>query len=120
MNSMPLNLLLLGAIILRGFYHLFICSTPREHAENRAPWAFNYGIGYPAPLLVFAIVFEYSLISPLILLFGTMYFCFTYVVYKYQFLYGNVEPKQPPYLFTNFTQQFILDLMKLLVSYGPW
>lgn len=86
---MPLNMLLLGAIIVRGFKHLFICSTPREYAENRAPWAFNYGIGYPAPLLVFAIVFEYSLICPLVLLFGTMYFCITYVVYKYQFLYGK-------------------------------
>ncbi|GAA5799830.1 hypothetical protein HPULCUR_005249 [Helicostylum pulchrum] len=55
---MPLNILLLGSVIVRGFYHLFICSTPREHAENRAPWAFNYGIGYPAPLLIFTIVFE--------------------------------------------------------------
>ncbi|CAO0792237.1 unnamed protein product [Mucor circinelloides] len=89
---MPLNLLLLGAIIVRGFNHLFICSTPREYAENRAPWAFNYGIGYPAPLLVFAIVFEYSLICPLVLLFGTVYFCFTYVVYKYQFLYVYFRP----------------------------
>lgn len=89
---MPLNLLLLGAIFIRGFWHLFICSTPREHAENRAPWAFNYGIGYPAPLLVFGIVFEYSLINPLILLFGVVYFCFTYVVYKYQFLYVYFRP----------------------------
>lgn len=89
---MPLNMLLLGAIIVRGFKHLFICSTPREHAENRAPWAFNYGIGYPAPLLVFAIVFEYSLICPLVLLFGTLYFCITYIVYKYQFLYVYFRP----------------------------
>ncbi|KAG2228857.1 hypothetical protein BDF21DRAFT_422864 [Thamnidium elegans] len=89
---MPLNILLLGSIIIRGFYHLFICSTPREHAENRAPWAFNYGIGYPAPLLIFTIVFEYSLINPVILLFGTVYFCFTYVVYKYQFLYVYFRP----------------------------
>ncbi|KAI8645022.1 hypothetical protein BD408DRAFT_412508 [Parasitella parasitica] len=89
---MPLNLLLLGAIIIRGFNHLFLCSTPRDHAENRAPWAFNYGIGYPAPLLVFAIVFEYSLMCPLVLLFGTIYFCFTYVVYKYQFLYVYFRP----------------------------
>ncbi|KAI7892182.1 uncharacterized protein EV154DRAFT_441952, partial [Mucor mucedo] len=89
---MPLNLLLLGSIIIRGFYHMFLCKTPREHAENRAPWAFNYGIGYPAPLLIFAIVFEYSLICPLILLFGTVYFCITYVVYKYQFLYVYFRP----------------------------
>ncbi|KAI8973738.1 hypothetical protein BDF20DRAFT_883871 [Mycotypha africana] len=89
---MPLNLLLLGAIIIRGFNQAFLCKTPRQYAQNRAPWAFNYGIGYPAPLLVFAIVFEYSLICPLILLFGTMYFCFTYVVYKYQFLYVYFRP----------------------------
>ncbi|KAK4513964.1 transport between ER and Golgi ATPase protein [Mucor velutinosus] len=89
---MPLNLLLLGAIIVRGFTHMFLCRTPREHAENRAPWSFNYGIGYPVPLLVFAIVFEYSLICPIILLFGTVYFCFTYVVYKYQFLYVYFRP----------------------------
>lgn len=85
---------MLGSVIIRGFYHLFICSTPREHAENRAPWAFNYGIGYPAPLLIFTIVFEYSLINPVILLFGTIYFCFTYVVYKYQFLYGKLNKKK--------------------------
>ncbi|RCH87313.1 hypothetical protein CU098_002932, partial [Rhizopus stolonifer] len=89
---MPLNLLLIGSIIVRGFSYLFICSTPREYAENRAPTSFNYGIGYPAPLLVFAIVFEYSLINPLILLFGTVYFCFTYLVYKYQFLYVYFRP----------------------------
>lgn len=89
--SMPLNLLLLGAIIVRGINHLFFCKTPREYARNKTPWSFNYGIGYPAPLLVFAIVFEYSLINPLILLFGTVYFCFTYLVYKYQFLYGKMD-----------------------------
>ncbi|GAN04213.1 DUF221-domain-containing protein [Mucor ambiguus] len=71
---------------------MFSKYTPREYAENRAPWAFNYGIGYPVPLLVFAIVFEYSLICPIILLFGTVYFCFTYVVYKYQFLYVYFRP----------------------------
>ncbi|OBZ88317.1 Calcium permeable stress-gated cation channel 1 [Choanephora cucurbitarum] len=89
---MPLNLLLLGSIVVRGFDYLFLCSTPREYAENKAPWSFNYGIGYPAPLLVFAIVFEYSLINPLILLFGVVYFCFTYLVYKYQFLYVYFRP----------------------------
>ncbi|KAI8381462.1 uncharacterized protein BYT42DRAFT_613238 [Radiomyces spectabilis] len=89
---MPLNLLLLGALVLRGFWHLFICKTPRDYAENRAPWAFNYGTGYPAPLLIFIIVLEYSVISPIILIFGTLYFCITYIVYKYQFLYVYFRP----------------------------
>ncbi|CEP14647.1 hypothetical protein [Parasitella parasitica] len=83
--------------ILQGFLMQYApepaaTCTPRDHAENRAPWAFNYGIGYPAPLLVFAIVFEYSLMCPLVLLFGTIYFCFTYIVYKYQFLYVYFRP----------------------------
>lgn len=85
-----MNLLLLGALIIRGFNYFF-CKTPREYAENTAPWALNYGMAYPAPLLVFVIVLEYSTISPLILLFGTFYFCMTYFVYKYQFLYGKLH-----------------------------
>ncbi|CAO3702184.1 unnamed protein product [Rhizopus stolonifer] len=89
---MPMNLLLLGSLIVRGFYHLFLCDSPREHAENRAPWSFNYGTSYPVPLLIFVVVLEYSCISPLILLFGTLYFSFTYFVYKYQLLYVYFRP----------------------------
>lgn len=86
---MPLSLLLFGALIVRGFSHVFLCKTPRDYASNRAPWAFNYGTGYPPLLLIFIIVLEYSSISPIILLFGTIYFCIAYVVYKYQLLYGK-------------------------------
>ncbi|KAI8149477.1 hypothetical protein BJV82DRAFT_708350 [Fennellomyces sp. T-0311] len=87
MLLMPLSLLMFGALIIRGYTHVFLCSTPRDHATNRAPWSFSYGTGYPPPLLIFIIVLEYSTISPIILLFGTIYFCITYLVYKYQFLY---------------------------------
>ncbi|KAI9280733.1 hypothetical protein BY458DRAFT_450940 [Sporodiniella umbellata] len=89
---MPMNLLLLGSLIIRGFFHVFLCSSPREHAENRAPWAFSYGTMYPVPLLIFVVVLEYSCISPLILLFGTIYFCFGYFVFKYQLLYVYFRP----------------------------
>lgn len=90
---MPLSLLLFGALIIRGFSHVFLCKTPRDYASNRAPWAFNYGTGYPPLLLIFIIVLEYSSISPIILLFGTIYFCIAYVVYKYQLLYGKDDIK---------------------------
>ncbi|KAI9492266.1 hypothetical protein BDB00DRAFT_910483, partial [Zychaea mexicana] len=92
MLLMPLSLLMFGSLIIRGYTHLFCCKTPRDHATNRAPWSFNYGTGYPPPLLIFIIVLEYSTISPIILLFGTIYFCITYVVYKYQFLYVYFRP----------------------------
>ncbi|KAF7724943.1 hypothetical protein EC973_000524 [Apophysomyces ossiformis] len=86
MLLMPLNLLLLGELIVRGVGRLF-CRTPRDYAENQSPSAFNYGMQFPQLLIVFVIVFEYSTISPIILPFGTLYFCITYVVYKYQLLY---------------------------------
>ncbi|KAG2219900.1 hypothetical protein INT45_008537 [Circinella minor] len=74
-------------VILQG-----MLLTPRDYATNRAPWSFNYGTGYPPPLLIFIIVLEYSTISPIVLLFGTIYFCITYMVYKYQFLYVYFRP----------------------------
>ncbi|KAI9256616.1 hypothetical protein BDA99DRAFT_516906 [Phascolomyces articulosus] len=92
MLLMPLSLLMFGSLIIRGYTHLFCCKTPRDYATNRAPWSFNYGTGYPPPLLIFIIVLEYSTISPIILLFGTVYFCITYIVYKYQFLYVYFRP----------------------------
>ncbi|CAO3590036.1 unnamed protein product [Absidia cylindrospora] len=89
---MPLKLLLVGSLIVRGFSIWFYAKTPREHANARSPEAFNYGSGYPQPLLIFIIVLEYSTISPIILVFGTLYFAITYVVYKYQFLYVYFRP----------------------------
>ncbi|KAL0082064.1 hypothetical protein F4703DRAFT_1917577 [Phycomyces blakesleeanus] len=89
---MPLNLLLLGPLIVRGFKEFFICKSPRDYARNRVPSSFNYGVQFPAPLLIFIIVLVYSTISPLILVFGTIYFCITYFVYKYRFLYVHFTP----------------------------
>ncbi|ORZ21490.1 hypothetical protein BCR42DRAFT_407637 [Absidia repens] len=89
---MPLNLLLLGSLIVRGFTIYFLAKTPREHANARAPDSFNYGAGYPAPLLIFIIVLVYSTVAPIILIFGSLYFAITYVVYKYQFLYVYFRP----------------------------
>lgn len=91
---MPLNLLLLGSLIVRGFSIYVLAKTPREHGSARSPGAFNYGTGYAAPLLIFIIVLEYSTIAPIILVFGALYFGITYVVYKYQFLYGRYKERR--------------------------
>ncbi|KAI9288206.1 hypothetical protein BC943DRAFT_318002 [Umbelopsis sp. AD052] len=88
----PLELLLIGSIFVRGFNYSFLCKTPRDYAEARAPPTFSYGWSYPNSLLVFVIVMVYSTISPLILLFGMSYFGLQYFVYKYQFLYVYFTP----------------------------
>lgn len=48
----------------------------------------NYGTVYPQAILVFVITLLYSVIQPLILIFGAVYFGVGYVVYKYKLLFG--------------------------------
>lgn len=45
-----------------------------DHAEANAPPMLNYGWVYPQALLIFTITLVYSVVSPLILIFGAAYF----------------------------------------------
>ena len=60
-----------------------------DFAELNAPPMINYGIVYPQAILVFVITLLYSVMQPLILIFGTIYFGAAYVVYKYKLLFGK-------------------------------
>ncbi len=51
----------------------------------------NYGVVYPQAILVFVITLLYSVIQPLILVFGAVYFGVAYVVYKYKLLFGKSQ-----------------------------
>lgn len=48
----------------------------------------NYGVVYPQAILIFVITMLYSVVQPLILIFGAAYFGMAYVVYKYKLLFG--------------------------------
>lgn len=48
----------------------------------------NYGVVYPQAILIFVITLLYSVIQPLIVVFGAIYFGTAYVVYKYKLLFG--------------------------------
>jgi hypothetical protein len=48
----------------------------------------NYGVVYPQAILMFVITLLYSVVQPLILIFGAIYFAANYVVYKYKLLFG--------------------------------
>ncbi|CDO68681.1 hypothetical protein BN946_scf184652.g8 [Trametes cinnabarina] len=92
LGLMPLQLLNLGVIIPRLVYRLFITRTPRDFAELNAPPMINYGIVYPQAILIFVITLLYSVIQPLILVFGAVYFGVAYVVYKYKLLFVFYKP----------------------------
>ena len=52
----------------------------------------NYGVVYPQAILIFVITLLYSVIQPLILVFGAIYFGMAYIVYKYKLLFGTILP----------------------------
>ncbi|KAH8093801.1 hypothetical protein BXZ70DRAFT_949239 [Cristinia sonorae] len=92
LGIMPLQLLNLGVLIPRMFYRAFITRTPRDFAELNAPPMINYGVVYPQAILIFVITLLYSVIQPLILIFGAVYFGIGYVVYKYKLLFVFYKP----------------------------
>lgn len=47
----------------------------------------NLGTVYPQALLIFTLGMTYSIISPLVLPFATLYFAIAYLVYKYKLLF---------------------------------
>ncbi|KAJ7768747.1 hypothetical protein B0H14DRAFT_3116710 [Mycena olivaceomarginata] len=74
LGIVPLQLLNLGVTIPR-FFRLFVTRTPRDFAELNAPPMINYASR-----------------SPLILIFGAIYFGNSYVVYKYKLLFVFYKP----------------------------
>ncbi|KAK9716732.1 hypothetical protein K7432_006700 [Basidiobolus ranarum] len=86
LGYLPLKLVQLGPMILFVVRKLF-SSSPRDFAELLTPVNIDYGWVYPVPMLVFVIVLTYSVMTPLILVFGAAYFSIAYLFHKYNFLY---------------------------------
>lgn len=88
----PFRLLQIGNIIQIPF-KLMSCGSPREYLNRYRPPVFNYGINLPQPILIFIIVILYSVISTKILFFGTIYFMFGYMTFKYQLMFTMIHPQ---------------------------
>ena len=136
---MPFQLINFGQLFFIGLYRAFFRLTPRgkpnnfhlhlfsgvdavhlmqyvrfaEFTEVYTPPAINYGMVYPPAIMVFILTLTYSVISPLILIFGAIYFgvgcrstifkrcaslelllslsvfVFADMVYKYKLIYGK-------------------------------
>ena len=57
----------------------------------------NYGVVYPQAILIFVMTLLYSVVQPLIVIFGAIYFGVAYVVYKYKLLFGQRPPSFSQY-----------------------
>ncbi|UZJ57130.1 hypothetical protein CBS101457_006450 [Exobasidium rhododendri] len=82
----PLQLLQLPVIFGRAFGRLSAV-TPRDHAELNSPPQLYTGSVYPSALIVFTLCILYSIVSPIITVFGAIYFGLAYLVYKYKLLF---------------------------------
>ncbi len=67
---------------------IFFSKTPRDYATATAPPFMDYGEELPPIVLIFVIILVYSSLTPIITLFGAIYFFLGYICYKYLLLYG--------------------------------
>jgi hypothetical protein len=84
----PFRLLQFGPLFVYPFARIG-CKTPRDFQELKSPSTFSFGMFLPQPILVLIICLSYSVMKPLILVAGLVYFSVGYFVYKYQLLYGT-------------------------------
>lgn len=89
--TQPFQLVHLPTILSRTFKRALFVNTPRERATATYLPTMDLATLYPQALLVFTLCILYSIVTPLIVLFGTCYFGIAYVVLKYQLL--NVMTK---------------------------
>lgn len=89
---MPLQLVQLAVVIPRLIFRVFWTRTPREFSELNAPPVLSLGTVYPQAILIFNVCVTYSVISPVILVFATLYFGIAYLVYKYKLLFVYYRP----------------------------
>ncbi|XP_042005418.1 CSC1-like protein ERD4 [Salvia splendens] len=79
----------LSRIVPLIIFHLkkkYLCKTEDELKEAWAPGDLNYGTRFPDDMLVLTIVLCYSVIAPVILLFGVLYFGLGWLVLRNQVL----------------------------------
>ncbi|KAL2316219.1 hypothetical protein POMI540_0167 [Schizosaccharomyces pombe] len=88
----PLKLIQLGKLssyfVRRSFVPYSIASKKFE-----TPDSFSVGIFLPQPMFIMLICLCYSIISPLILVFGLIYFIIGFLVYKYELIYQMEHPQ---------------------------
>ncbi|KAL1555788.1 CSC1-like protein erd4 [Salvia divinorum] len=79
----------LSRIVPLIIFHLkkkYLCKTEDELKEAWAPGDLSYGTRFPDDMLVLTIVLCYSVIAPIILLFGVLYFGLGWLVLRNQVL----------------------------------
>ncbi|WUR03150.1 calcium permeable stress-gated cation channel 1 [Vairimorpha necatrix] len=79
-----------GPLIVNHFISkLFTYKTRRQFEQSEYAPPFDFGTMFPELLIVFPMLFSYTLIFPFVLILGLFYFGLLYLFYKNEFLYSS-------------------------------
>eukprot|EP00834_Sanchytrium_tribonematis_P004918 NODE_268_length_11281_cov_0.363799.p1 type:complete len:819 gc:universal NODE_268_length_11281_cov_0.363799:546-3002(+) len=117
------------ALVIKWTSELII-RTPRNLIKSQKPYQFLYFYFYPTHALMFMIIIVYSVIHPMIVLVGFLYFVIGYIVFKHQFVFAYKQNYDShgdvfDYLFKwgifslIFLQIIMLSILILRESVGP-
>ncbi|ORY07751.1 DUF221-domain-containing protein [Basidiobolus meristosporus CBS 931.73] len=73
--------------LIFGWINKLTWQTPRDRSEYFSPVFVNYGSLYSMPMLLFIVILTYSIIAPLITVFGTLYFLIGFTIYRHHLVY---------------------------------
>ncbi|EPY54056.1 DUF221 family protein [Schizosaccharomyces cryophilus OY26] len=75
------------------FIRRSFAKRPQDYRKLERPDSFSIGIYLPQPMFILMICLCYSIISPLILIFGLIYFVIGFLIYKYELIYQMEHPQ---------------------------
>lgn len=120
--SLPLALLLIVPLLM-GLYSRHAAVTKRDLIKAKQPQLISYGTYMPMHLLIFIICMGYSVIQPLITLFGLLYFSMGYFIVRYNLLYTSAAKYDAgglyfPMVFNRMMAALILAELTLIGLFG--
>lgn len=104
-------LLQVGTLVTKILVYLFTKKTLRIRKRLSSPVVIDFSTLYPNMLLIFAICLIYSLLTPLIILPGLLFYVSSFVLFKTEFIYNIKNEKESGGLHFNFAATYIVYIL---------
>lgn len=101
----------LGSVFTKIFSFIFNRDTLRHRRHVYSSEILDLGILYPNFMLIFAICLTYSILTPIILLLGLLFFFLSLVVYKIKFIYNIANKTECGGIHYNLATNYILSIL---------
>ncbi|KRH92770.1 putative transporter, partial [Pseudoloma neurophilia] len=101
----------IGSIFGKLFSYFTKKNTLRQKRKIYSSENLDFGTSYPNFMLVFAICLTYSLLTPIILIIGLIFFFFTLLIYKTKFIYNISNKTECGGIHFNFATNYIFHIL---------